>query len=112
MATAGIPGRAAPGLVLGPLLRHVAETEATIWVESDRLARSKVLGYKARTFEVNGHRYGLVVPDDLRPGTGYGYRGALDGTLRWPEPDSEPVTVLGGDIHHSYLAQLCDADLS
>ncbi len=29
------PGRAGPDLVLGPLLRYVAETQAPIWVETD-----------------------------------------------------------------------------
>ena len=38
------PGRAGPDLVLGPLLRYVAETQATIWVEThtDRMALSAV----------------------------------------------------------------------
>jgi hypothetical protein len=89
------PGRAAPDLVLGPLLRYVAETEATIWVETDRACQVKVLGHQARTFKVNGHHYALLVLDGLRPGTDYEYRVALDGTVRWPEPDSEfPPSVL------------------
>ena len=49
------PGRAAPDLVLGPLLRYVAETEATIRVETDRaswfhnmLAELEFSGRRAR----------------------------------------------------------------
>ena len=78
----------APVLVLGPLLRYVGETEATIWVETDRPGQVEVLGHAAQTFEVAGHHYGLVVVTGLRPGTRYTYQVLLDGTVRWPEPDS------------------------
>jgi hypothetical protein len=75
--------------VLGPLLRYVGETEATVWVETDRACQVEVLGHQARTFEVAGHHYGLLVVDGLRPGTRYEYQVALDGIVRWPEPDSQ-----------------------
>ena len=52
--------KGAPVLVLGPLLRYVAETEATIWVETDRDCEVEILGHQARTFEVAGHHYALV----------------------------------------------------
>ena len=85
----------APRLVLGPLLRYVGETEATIWVEADRACQVEVLGRAARTFEVAGHHYGLVVIDGLAPGGEWEYRVALDGAVRWPEPASEfPPSVL------------------
>ena len=77
-----------PVLVLGPLLRYVGETEATLWVETDRPCRVEVLGYSARTFAVAGHHYGLVVVRGLRPGTDYAYEVVLDDTVRWPEKDS------------------------
>jgi hypothetical protein len=85
----------APRLVLGPLLRYVGENEATIWVETDRACQVEVLGQAARTFEVSGHHFGLVVIGDLQPGAEYVYQVALDGTVRWPEPGSEfPPSVL------------------
>src|SRR3982074_3561854 len=85
----------APRLVLGPLLRYVGETEATIWVETERACEVEILGHQVRPFEVAGHHYALVVIGDLRPGTEYEYQVALDGTVRWPEPDSEfPPSVL------------------
>jgi hypothetical protein len=88
-------GRGAPLLVLGPLLRYVSETAATIWVETDRACQVEILGHRARTFEVAGHHYGLVVADGLRPGAECEYQVALDGTVRWPEPGSEfPPSVL------------------
>ncbi len=74
--------------MLGPLLRYVDETAATIWVETDRACRVGVLGREARSFEVAGHHYALVVVDGLAPGTGHEYQVALDGVVRWPEPDS------------------------
>ena len=35
-------------LVLGPMLRHVGETTATIWVETDESCTVEVLGHSAR----------------------------------------------------------------
>ncbi|SRR6266487_516963 len=84
--TAGDSG--APVLVLGPLLRYAGETAVTIWVETDRACQVEILGHQARTFEVAGHHYGLVVVGDLRPGTECEYQVALDGTVCWPEPGS------------------------
>src|SRR5713226_6566169 len=79
----------APRLVLGPLLRYVGENEATIWVATDRACQVEILGHQVRTFEVAGHHYALVVIGGLRPGAEYEYQVALDGAVRWPEPDSE-----------------------
>ena len=76
-----------PVLVLGPLLRYVGETEATIWVETDRPCQVEILGHAARTFEVAGCHYALVAVDGLRPGGEYPYQVALDGTVRWPAPE-------------------------
>jgi hypothetical protein len=86
---------AAPALVLGPLLRYVSETEATIWVETDRECQVEILGRGAPTFEVAGHHYGLVVIEGLAPGSEHEYQVALDGTVRWPLPDGGfPPSVL------------------
>ena len=85
----------APSLVLGPLLRYVAEPEAPIWVETDRACQVEILGHQVRTFEVAGHHYALVIIGDLQPGTDYEYQVALDGAVRWPEPGSDfPPSVL------------------
>jgi hypothetical protein len=86
---------AGPALVLGPMLRYVSETEATIWVETDRECQVEILGHGAPTFEVAGHHYGLVIIEGLAPGTEHQYQVALDGTVRWPLPDSGfPPSVL------------------
>ena len=86
---------AAPALVLGPMLRYVSETEATVWVETDRECRVQILGRSAPTFEVAGHHYALIVIDGLTPGSEHEYQVALDGTVRWPLPDGGfPPSVL------------------
>ena len=69
------------------MLRYVSETEATIWVETDRECQVEVLGRGVPTFEVAGHHYGLVVVDGLAPGSEHEYQVALDGAVRWPLPD-------------------------
>jgi PhoD-like phosphatase len=79
-------GGAGPRLVLGPLLRYVDETAVTIWVETDRECQVETLGRQARTFEVAGHHYALVVIDGLAPGTEAEYTVTLDGAVCWPEP--------------------------
>ena len=89
------PARPGPALVLGPMLRYVSETEATIWVETDRECQVEVLGRGAPTFEVAGHHYGLVVVDGLAPGSEHEYQVSLDGAICWPLPDGGfPPSVL------------------
>lgn len=74
-------------LLLGPLLRYVGETEATIWVETDGPCTVSVLGHSAPTFAVLGHHYALVVIGGLGPGSAQAYDVALDGEPVWPLPD-------------------------
>jgi hypothetical protein len=87
-------------LVVGPLLRYVSETEATVFVEADGACEVEILGRREPTFRVEGHHYALVRLEDLEPGGSYEYEVALDGERRWPEPGSElpPSTIrtLGG----------------
>jgi hypothetical protein len=75
-------------LVLGPLLRHVDQTSATVWVETDRACEVEILGTAARTFEVCGHHYALVVLTGLQPGTTSPYQVRLDGEQVWPPAES------------------------
>ena len=73
-----------PSLLLGPLLRHVDETSATVWVETDAPCEVQVLGCSTPTFTVAGHHYALVVCGDLEPGTTTPYAVRLDGEQAWP----------------------------
>lgn len=75
-------------LVLGPVLRHVSATTASVWVETDTACEVAVLGASARTFRVGDHHYALVVVNDLTPDGTFPYEVELDGARRWPQPDS------------------------
>jgi hypothetical protein len=75
-------------LVLGPVLRYVDETEATVWVETDGPCEVEILGCKAPTFRVAGHHYALVHVAGLEPGSTNQYDVRLDGEQAWPLPGS------------------------
>jgi phosphodiesterase/alkaline phosphatase D-like protein len=79
-------------LLLGPVLRHVGERDATVWVETDLSCEVTVEAGRrkgrAKTFTVAGHHYALVVVEGLEPATATPYEVSLDDTRVWPEPDS------------------------
>ncbi len=79
-------------LVLGPLMRYVDETSASIWVETRSRARVVVRAggrsWSTPTFVVHGHHYALVEVDGLEPGSTTPYSVEVDGEQAWPEPDS------------------------
>lgn len=86
-------GGVVPGLILGPMLRYVGETEATVWVETDSPCAVEVLGHHAHTFHVEGHHYALVCIEDLTPGEAYEYEVRLNGETRWPEAGAPPSVI-------------------
>ncbi len=87
-------------LILGPVLRHLDATRATVWVETDapgevELALPDGMAFRDRTFSVEGHHYALVVIEGLQPGTTVPYDVLLDGERSWPLVDSPfPPSVL------------------
>jgi hypothetical protein len=82
-------------IVVGPLLRYVSETEATLFVETDEACEVEILGRAEPTFRVEVHHYALVRLEGLEPDSHYEYEVALDGERRWPEPGSElPPSVI------------------
>ena len=94
-------------LVLGPLLRHVDETSACIWVETGAAGTVRVVAgdegaggggrhsAEARTFGVHGHHYALVCVDGLEKGRKYPYTIEIDGEPVWPPADSPyPPSVI------------------
>ena len=84
-----------PSVVVGPLLRHVGDTTATIWVETDQPCEVEVLGHRTRTWDVHGHHYALVVVEGLTPATRTPYEVRLDGRRAWPEAGSpQPPSVI------------------
>jgi PhoD-like phosphatase len=81
-----------PELVLGPLLRHVGRTDATVWVEADSPCEVEVVVgdsfHRSRTFRVGDHHYALAHVTDLESSSSYEYAVTLDGEKVWPEPNS------------------------
>src|ERR671914_625288 len=81
-----------PGLILGPLLRHVGASDATVWVETDAPCEVEVRAgedsHRARTFRVEEHHFALVVLTGLEPGSSHEYEVRLDGERVWPEANS------------------------
>ena len=79
-------------MVLGPLLRYVDETSASIWVETRDRSRVTVRAddrtWSSVTFGVHGHHYALVEVDGLAPGSVQEYAVSIDDELVWPPADS------------------------
>ncbi len=86
-------------LLLGPLLRYVDDSSASLWVETRGPGTVSVsrgtVSASARTFRVHGHHYALVELHDLAPGTCEAYTLSIDGEQVWPESDSPfPAPVI------------------
>src|SRR4051812_36248136 len=71
-------------LLIGPLLRHVGTTDATVWVETDGPCEVEVLGCREPTWSVAGHPYALVEVQGLASGSSTEYQVLLDGERAWP----------------------------
>ena len=109
-------------LLLGPVLRHVGERDATVWVETDgpclvEVCAGSVVG-RERTFSVAGHHYALVVLGALAAGSSTPYEIRLDGSVAWPIEGSpfpasrirtvdpaRPITILFGSCRESPALQ-------
>ena len=82
-------------LIVGPLLRYVGPTDATVWVETDAAYEVEVLGCSSPTFRVGDHHYALVHVTGLEPGEACEYEVRLDERMVWPEPGSPfPPSVI------------------
>ena len=82
-----------PTLLLGPLLRYVDTTRATVWVETDRpcTVEVRVAGAETRTeptWTVHDHHFALVSLDGLETGSEHEYTVHLDDHQVWPEAGS------------------------
>ena len=94
-------------LLIGPVLRYVGHTDATVWVETDEPCEVSVLDRTEHTWTVAGHHYALVVVDGLAPGSATEYQVLLDGDQAWPPPAySRPVprirTFGDGDVRLAF----------
>jgi hypothetical protein len=82
-------------LLIGPMLRYVSTSEATVWLEADASCVVEVLGHRSQTFQVNGRHYAIVAITGLAPGSSVAYEVLLDGVRCWPEADSEwPASLI------------------
>ena len=93
-------------LVLGPMLRHVDQTTAAVWVETSRAAQVAVRltgeaepaeprTWHEPTFAVHGHHYALVELDGLRPDERTTYEVIVDDEVCWPLSDSRfPASII------------------
>jgi len=86
-------------LVIGPVLRRVVGTRATVWVETSAPATVRVSAGSAAgeetTFSAYGHHYAMVVVEGLAPGTATPYEVFLDDARVWPEHGSTyPPSVI------------------
>jgi PhoD-like phosphatase len=83
---------AVPELVLGPLLRYVGPTDATVWLETDSPCKVEAsvgnFSYHSPTFRVGDHHYALVRITNLEPGSSFEYEVTLDDTKVWPAAGS------------------------
>ena len=87
-------------LRLGPLLRQVGPTSATVWVETDAPCQVHVrvdghMTTSAETFTAHGHHYAVCEVAGLEPGSALPYEIFLGEDRVWPEPHSPfPPSVL------------------
>ena len=79
-------------LVLGPLLRYVDTTCASVWVETRDagtvVVRAGGSSWEAHTFAAHDHHFALVELDGLEPGSRSEYRVEIGGEVVWPAPGS------------------------
>ncbi|QNN54130.1 alkaline phosphatase D family protein [Nocardioides mesophilus] len=103
-----------PSLVLGPLMRYVDETSASIWVETGHSAtvtvRAADRSFEARTFSVHGHHFALVEVQGLEPGSKTPYTVEVNSRQVWPpqadeadRADGEEAAEGSGRSHHPEL---------
>ena len=83
-------------LVLGPLIRYVDQTSASLWVETRDAALVTVHAedhhWSARTFAAHGHHYAMVVADGLEPGSHTPYTVEVGDQQVWPPTEGEGAT--------------------
>ncbi|MGW9193357.1 alkaline phosphatase D family protein [Micromonospora chersina] len=89
-----------PRLLIGPLLRRVVGTRATVWVETSAPAVVTVRTAggatgSAPTFSAYDHHYAMVVVSGLTPDSSTTYEVLIDDEVAWPVPESDfPASVI------------------
>jgi hypothetical protein len=99
-------------LLIGPLLRRVVGTRATVWVETSAPAVVAVRAAggasgTAPTFSAYDHHYALVVVEGLAPDSAASYEVLIDDEMAWRAAGYRRD---GGNRHASSHAQNTVAD--
>lgn len=93
------PGVAAwpPEILVGPMLRYVDSTNATVWVEVSAPCHVAIRAggreVRERAWAVHGHHFALLHLSDLEEGSETPYEVALDGVTAWPEDPLRPSVI-------------------
>ena len=86
-----------PELVLGPLLRYVDSTDATVWVEVSAPCEVTIRAgdevATERTWGVHGHHFAVLHLCHLREGEETPYTVELDGEQVWPLDPGRPSVI-------------------
>src|SRR5262245_50393288 len=88
-------------LLIGPLLRRVVGTRATVWVETSAPAVVTVRAAggasgSAPTFSAYDHHYALVVVEGLAPDRAASYEVLMDDAMDRPVPENTlPPSMIG-----------------
>ena len=104
-----------PEVLVGPMLRFIGETEATIWLEVDEPCEVEILGTKASTFTVKDHHFALVALEGLEPGEARDYEVHAGEQRIWPPegyefPHPQVKTIAkGGDLRLLFGSCRCSA---
>jgi len=76
-------------LLIGPMLRYVSDSAATVWLEADGPCRVEILGHRSETFQINGRHFAIMAITGLAPDSSVEYDVQLDGVRRWPLADGD-----------------------
>ena len=86
-----------PEILVGPLLRYVDSTEATVWLEVSAPCRVTIRAGEQELSEpswgVFGHHFAVLHLRDLPEGAETEYEVALDGEAAWPLDPERPSVI-------------------
>ncbi|NUS71769.1 MAG: alkaline phosphatase family protein [Corynebacteriales bacterium] len=104
-------------LTLGPLLRYVDETTASIWLQTSRAGTVEVRAgdsvAQAPTFTAHGYHYALVTLKDLTPASSVAYTIHFGTEQLWPEPQMPPslIHTQGTPTSNQFIFGSCRAPM-
>lgn len=86
-----------PEILVGPMLRYVDRTDATVWVEVSEPCEVTIhadgVEVTERSWGVHGHHFAILHLSDLKSGTSTPYEVALNGEQVWPVDPDRPSVI-------------------